>query len=154
MGSNYYTYNYNDFVRRQNNDVELIPEIQKAINGEYTAIINYERLARLAPLDSQRDQILEIRDDEKRHFEDFSKIYANLTGNPPAPVMNEGCPSLYRPGVEFAFRDEQKTVDSYLDIAQKAQNITIKEAFRRAAADEQNHAVWFSFFLQQVLEYR
>ncbi|TDL31924.1 ferritin-like domain-containing protein [Jeotgalibacillus sp. S-D1] len=154
MSSNYYTYSYNDYVRRQNNDDELIPDIQKALNGVYTAIVCYEKLARNASLDSQRDQILEIREDEKRHFEEFSKIYANLTGSQAAPVLNKGFPSVYRPGLEFAFRDAQKTVDFYLDIAQKAQNITLKETFRRAAADEQNHAVWLSFFLQQVLEYR
>ncbi|WP_369403610.1 hypothetical protein [Gracilibacillus boraciitolerans] len=33
-----------------------------------------------------------------------------------------------------------------MSISDKAENITIKDRFKCAAADEQNHAVWFLFF--------
>lgn len=95
-----------------------------------------------------RDRILEIREDERRHLDEFSRIYTHLTGRRPIPQLTEECPDIYQIGVEAAFKDEQKTVDFYMDIADKAQDMSIKETFRRAAVDEQNHAVWFLYFMR------
>lgn len=145
-----YIYNNYPFYHtnhRNTFDVSLINDIQKAINGEYTAIKCYEQLARMAKTQVEKEQILEIRQDEIRHFEAFSGIYRELTGRQPAAENIEKCPDKYQEGLEFAFRDEQETVDFYQDIADKSQNPVIKENFRRAAYDEQNHAVWFLYFL-------
>jgi rubrerythrin len=64
---------------------------------------------------------------------------------PDVKVMEE-CPNTYVEGLEYALEDEQKTVDFYLDIAEETNNPYIKEIFRRATADEQNHAVWFLYY--------
>jgi rubrerythrin len=145
-----YIYHHYPFYHtnfRNTFDVSLINDIQKAINGEYGAIECYDKLSKMAKTQVEKDQILEIRQDEIRHFEEFSRIYRDLTGRQPVAEIVEKCPDQYKEGVEFAFRDEQETVDFYLDIADKSQNPVIKETFRRAAADEQNHAVWFLYFL-------
>lgn len=130
-------------------DAGLVPDIERAINGEYSAIACYERLASLAPSEEERKQILEIREDEKRHFDTFARIYTALTLRHPTPRITEECPSEYIAGIRFAFRDEQETVDFYLDIADRASDPSIKDRIRRAAADEQNHAVWFLSFIVQ-----
>ncbi len=152
MYSNQYFYDYgphyNDYYRMPN-DTQLVNDIQKAINAEYSAIACYEKLAKMAPTKDERNKILEIQEDEKRHLEEFSKIYTNLTGRQPSYKIIEECPNKYRAGIEFALKDEQEAVDFYLDIADKAQDPLIKERFRRAAADEQNHAVWFLFFFSK-----
>lgn len=134
------------------NDTQLVNDIQKAINAEYSAAACYEKLAKMAPTEDVKNRILEIQKDEIRHLEEFSKIYMNLTGRKPSYQIIEECPDNYRAGIEFAFKDEQETVDSYLDIADKANDLMIKERFRRAAADEQNHAVWFLFFFSKNLD--
>ncbi|WP_459499597.1 ferritin-like domain-containing protein [Bacillus sp. C1] len=140
-----YSYsNHYDFLYRQNE--KLIVDIEKAINGEYSAINCYAKLANLAPTAQERKQILEIRQDEIKHFQQFVHIYTNLTGKQPQPKIIEECPNFYEEGLEFALQDEQKTVDFYLEIADDTTNQYIKEAFRRAAADEQNHAVWFLYY--------
>jgi rubrerythrin len=130
-------------------DTTLITDIAKAINGEYTAIACYEQLARVAPNVEERNRILEIRDDENKHFQVFSQIYTSLSGRQPTPQIVERCPSEYDAGLNFAFKGEQKTVDFYLDIADKTNDLYIKEQFKRASANEQNHAVWFLYFLTQ-----
>ncbi|WP_248924176.1 ferritin-like domain-containing protein [Paenibacillus hamazuiensis] len=130
-------------------DAGLVADIVKAINGEYSAIACYEGLSALAPGEEERNRILEIRQDEIGHFRVFNEIYYMLTGKRHEPQMTESCPSEYRAGVMFAFKDEQETVDFYHEIADKAHHPYIKEQFRRAAADEQNHAVWFLFLLTQ-----
>ncbi|MDE5415140.1 ferritin family protein [Alkalihalobacterium chitinilyticum] len=152
MYFNPYFYNYNPRLNgyyRIQNDTQLIDDIQKAINAEYSAVDCYEKLAKIAPTPDERTKILEIQQDEKRHLEEFSRIYTNLTGRQPSYQIIEECPDTYNAGIEFAFKDEQEAVDFYLDIADKAQDDTIKDRFRRAASDEQNHAVWFLYFSQK-----
>ena len=69
---------YYDNSNRQTN--KLISNIEKAINGEYSAIHCYTKLAELAPSKGVRKQILEIRQDEVKHFQQFVQIYGSLTG--------------------------------------------------------------------------
>lgn len=136
--------NYYDALYRQTNT--LVSDIEKAINGEYSAIECYARLANLARNQKEREQILEIRQDEINHYQKFVQIYHTLTGGPPQPKLNEECPNVYVKGLETALEDEQKTVDFYLEIADKATDPYVKEVFNRAAKDEQNHAVWFLYY--------
>ena len=126
--------------------VALIRKLEKAINGEYSAIQCYEKIAKRAPNETERKQILEIREDEIKHFQVFSQLYINLTGNQPNPKVMEECPNSYKAGLEFAIQDEQETVDFYLETADGATDRSVRKAFRRAAADEQNHAVWFLYY--------
>jgi rubrerythrin len=136
--------NYNVSYRQTD---KLVSDIERAINGEYSAIQCYANIARMASSEQVRNQILEIRKDEQKHFNQFVQIYTSLTGRQPQPKIMEGCPNNYREGLEFALLDEQKTVDFYQEIADETNNQFIKEVFRRAAADEQNHAVWFLYYL-------
>lgn len=141
---------YMDYYQyRSESNVRLIQDIQQAINGEYSAIICYEQLAKLAPSEEEQKRILEIRKDEMRHYRIFGQIYMSLTGKQPTPQMTESCATEYGSGLQAAIKDEQKTVDFYLDIADKTKDPYIHEQFRRAAADEQNHAVWFLYFYTQ-----
>lgn len=121
-------------------------DLERAINGEYSAINCYTKLANLASKEKERNQILEIRQDEIKHFQQFSQIYLSLTGKQPHPKIIEECPNVYVNGLEFALQDEQRTVDFYLKISDKTTDPYMKEVFRRAAADEQNHAVWFLYY--------
>ncbi|KAA6453400.1 ferritin-like domain-containing protein [Bacillus swezeyi] len=133
------------FYVRQNN--KLTKDIEKAINGEHSAIVCYQKLAQMAEDPFAKKQILEIRQDKIRHFNTFLRFYMSLAGRKPDIKITDPCPDQYRAGLEFALKDEQETVDFYLDIADDAKDKSIQQAFKRAAADEQNHAVWFLYFL-------
>jgi len=130
-------------------DKGLTEKIAHAINGEYSAIHCYAKLIDMASTDKEKKRIQEIRNDEIRHFNKICAIYTLITNEQPQPHISEECPNHYLAGLQFAFEDEQKTVDFYLEISDEAKNPFIKELFRRAAADEQNHAVWFLSFLQK-----
>ncbi|MEH7076631.1 ferritin-like domain-containing protein [Neobacillus drentensis] len=137
--------NYYDAFYRQNN--KLIKEVEKAIHCEYNAIHCYAKLANLASDEKEKNRILEIRKDEIKHHHQFEQIYTKLTGRKPLqPKLSEECPDGYLEGLEIALQDEQITVDFYHEVADGTSDSLIKEAFRRAAADEQNHAVWFLYF--------
>lgn len=140
----YYT---DPFRFNKSGDMQLFADIAKAINGEYSAIICYEQLAKLAPTEEARTQILEIRQDEIRHYQTFSHIYITLTGKQYTPQVIEPCATTYTEGLRASFKGEQETADFYLDIADNTTDPYTKEQFRRASSDEQNHAVWFLYFL-------
>ena len=127
-------------------DSQFLRNLTQAINGEYSAIHCYKQLAEKSPNEEERKQILEIREDEIKHFQTFSELYVQLTGKRPTPKITEPCPRNYCEGLQFALQDEQKTVDFYLTIADRAPSRSIRKKFRRAAADEQNHAVWFLYY--------
>ncbi|UOQ84120.1 ferritin-like domain-containing protein [Gracilibacillus salinarum] len=139
--------NYENYRVMNNNKFNA--DLQKAINAEYSAISCYGMLAKMAPNSTQINRILEIQNDEKRHLQSFAEIYIRLTGQQPTYNITEECPTNYRDGIEFAFNDEQGAVDFYLDMADRAQEEKIKQSFQRAAADEQNHAVWFLYFINK-----
>lgn len=132
---------------QQGTDSRLIANIIKAINGEYTAIYCYEQLANQTQNSDVKKQILEIRNDEIRHYHGFAEIYTSLTGYQPSPKLTNQCPPDFRSGVIAAFKDEQDTVDFYHEVARETSNLFIKEQFQQASFDEQNHAVWFLFFM-------
>lgn len=137
-----YLHPYNPLSRNE----KMRKDLERAINGEYSAINCYTKLANLASKEKERNQILEIRQDEIKHFQQFSQIYLSLAGKQPHPKILEECPNVYVNGLEFALQDEQRTVDFYLKISDKTTDPYMKEVFRRAAADEQNHAVWFLYY--------
>lgn len=124
-------------------DKGLIQNITRAINGEYSAIACYEKLINMASTEKEKERIKEIRNDEIRHFHEFSAIYTLIMNQQPRPQITEQCPNDYANGLRFAFEDEQNTVDFYYEIADEAISPFIKQKFQRAAADEQHHAVWF-----------
>ncbi|MBD3108175.1 ferritin-like domain-containing protein [Bacillus sp. AGMB 02131] len=138
-------YETNEYMVRQ--QTKMVSNLEQAINGEYSAIQCYAKLAEMAPSDMAKERIREIRNDEKRHLKVFSQLYTSLTGNQPKPKITEECPDNYKKGLDFAFKDEQQAVDTYLTAADEATNWYVKDAFRRAAADEQNHAVWFHYLM-------
>lgn len=132
---------------QSSSNAEVINDISKAINGEYHAIYCYEILSNQAPNTEIKNRILEIRNDEIRHYHTFAQIYISLTGNQPTPKITKQCPNNYKSGVLAAFIDEQETVDFYHQIARKYNNAAIRNAFTQASADEQNHAVWYLYFM-------
>ncbi|GIP28821.1 hypothetical protein J23TS9_39510 [Paenibacillus sp. J23TS9] len=130
-------------------DTALAPDLIKSINGEYSAIICYEQLAKLAPTEDAKTRILEIRQDELKHLQFFSQVYTHLTSQTHKPVQTETCAKEYKSGLVASFKDEQETVDFYLGISDRAQDPYLKEQLRRIAMDEQNHAVWFLYLMNQ-----
>lgn len=65
------------------------------------------------------------------------------------PKQTEECPDNFTRGLDAAFKDEQETVDFYLRAAEETSNLKAKGVFTRAARDEQNHAVWFLYYLME-----
>lgn len=128
----------------------FIQDLSNAINGEFTAIHFYDQLAKLAPNDETKSRILEIRKDEIRHFQGYSSLYTCLTGHQPSPQLVGALPTNFNNGLRAAFHDEQEAVEFYLRVARQWNNPFISDQFRANASDEQNHAVWFLYFMNHL----
>ena len=122
-------------------------DLLTAINGEFAAIQYYEHLANLAPNEAIKKRILEIRADEEGHFKKFVHLYVCLMGHYPSPQITAPMPSDFKSGVLHSFIDEQKTNEFYRHIATSCPEPFVHKLFFEIAADEQNHAVWFLYFL-------
>lgn len=66
-------------------DIHIVNDVAKIIDGEYSAIACYAQLTKIALTEKEKKQILEIREDEVRHYQIFPAIYMNLTGKQPLP---------------------------------------------------------------------
>ncbi|MED3626399.1 ferritin family protein [Bacillus subtilis] len=139
-------YSYYPYPVPYREDPVLIRNLQKAINGEFSAIQCYRKLAELAHSDEVRKQIEEIRRDEIRHLREFSTLYGSITSKHIMPKQTEECPDNFTRALDAAFKDEQETVDFYLRAAEETSNLKAKGVFTR---DEQNHAVWFLYYLME-----
>lgn len=144
----YYDYRYP--FSRQGFRNTLADDVLKAINGEFNAIQCYNKLVKIVPTEKEKEVIGEIISDENNHLEKFTQIYYNLTGRQPEISKTNDCPRGAKEIFDFAFEDEQKTTEFYLDIADQFDDPKVKEVFTRASADEQNHAVWFLYFLTKT----
>lgn len=127
----------------------LILDLNKAINGEYNAIRYYEQLAKLAPNEEVKNRILEIQKDEIRHYQGFVYTYTYLTAQQPTLQINETLPQNFKSSILTAFKDEQEAVEFYHRVAREYNIPYISNQFSSNASDEQNHAVWFLFFINQ-----
>ncbi|WP_369436141.1 ferritin-like domain-containing protein [Lysinibacillus fusiformis] len=78
-----------------------------------------EHLAQLVPNSEIRDRILEIRNDEIRHYQGFSYIYTCITGQQPCPQITEQLPTNFKSGVITTFEDEQEAAEFYLGVARE-----------------------------------
>ncbi|WP_246258689.1 ferritin-like domain-containing protein [Kroppenstedtia pulmonis] len=61
----------------------IIADVAQSIQGQYEAIHYYSKLGTLAPDEQDREQILEIREDEIKHDYTFRQLYRSLTGKEP-----------------------------------------------------------------------
>ncbi|MBS4174358.1 ferritin-like domain-containing protein [Bacillus sp. FJAT-49736] len=125
-------------------------DLSKAINGEYEAIQCYEYLINQTTNPEIREQLIEIRNDEICHYETFYNLYLSLTNTHPPVSMTKKCPPDFKSGIIAAFKDEQNTTDFYHAVARNIKEKYLKEPFQQAALDEQNHAVWFLYFMRYI----
>jgi rubrerythrin len=124
-------------------DEQLLRDINKAVNDEFSAIHYYTRLAELAPNNQFQQAILGIRQDEIKHFDWFSKAYYDLSGSYPQISLNIKLPHTFQEGVSESIKDEVETVPFYQSIARRITNARIQSRIVRAASDEQRHGQIF-----------
>ena len=78
----------------------LVEALEKAMQGEAEAVEYYGMLGPMAPDRFQAETIAKIREDEKRHLNNFQALYCTMTGGQyKLPDMEVRGPRSYREGL-------------------------------------------------------
>ena len=128
------------------NDDAVLRLIQQSIEGERNDELFYDYLIQIAPTQQEKEVIMGIRDDERKHRRMFRALYTQLTGRPPVESQEapEPLPSSYIEGIEKALLGELKAFEKYRTIY-----LHIRPEYRdvifEIMTDEIKHASYYNW---------
>lgn len=125
---------------------DLKERLLKALKGEQDARRFYSELVKLAKYEEDKKIITEITLDERKHFNNFRRLYIELTGKEPAlPPQERPVIKSYIEGLKTAIMDETEAYEFYRDTFLCTNNPIGKQIFLEAFTDENEHAIRLNY---------
>ncbi|MFJ8235895.1 hypothetical protein ACIQ34_09140 [Ureibacillus sp. NPDC094379] len=121
----------------------LVKTIYDSIVAEATAAKYYTKLLDLTPHNIHRDIIEYARNDELKHIESFTMLYARLVGHIPHVRLEPIEIPNYKAGILTALKGEIEAVKLYRDVQLVSMNPRIRDPFYRAMVNKMEHANQF-----------
>jgi rubrerythrin len=124
----------------------VIQQIENSIEGERNDELFYDYLIRQAPDQQQKDVIMHIRDDERKHRQMFREMYKQLTGSLPVEKNEplEALPASYLEGIEKALLGELAAFERYRTLYLNI-NPEFKAWMFEIMTDEIKHAGYYNW---------
>lgn len=121
--------------------------VKKAVQGEREDELFYDYLISVAPTREEKEIIISIRDDERRHNKLFRGIYERFTGMIVSPTEEETFkkPKSYQDGIKRALFGELQAVERYKDIRRGLPRGTYREILLDIIIDEIKHASKYNY---------
>lgn len=145
-----YIRNYMDpYNNNQEKLKEALSLIKSSVSGEKEDEMFYDYLISVAPTDKQKDIIIAIRDDERKHNKMFRNIYKDITGKD-VVIENEEKfvePKSYIAGVEKALFGELSAVEKYRKIMADLPYTMYRDMLFEIITDEIKHAIKYNYIL-------
>lgn len=130
---------------------ELLELIEKeAIEGEKKDTLFYGYLINAAPNNEQKDIIIQIQTDEKRHKDMFMQIYKDLTNTQIEMSDNEEnivLPDCYLDGIKQALENELGVVKTYRKIYEGLCDKTHRDMLFEIITDELIHGSKYNYII-------
>lgn len=126
-----------------------LPLIQEAIYGEREDELFYEYVINIAPTQEDKNVIVSIRDDERKHNQMFRNIFKDFTGKE-IQVTNEEQfpkPDSYINGLKQALFGEWRAVEKYRIIKQCLPQGVYQDILFEIITDELKHASKYNYLL-------
>jgi rubrerythrin len=125
---------------------EALQLIVNSVSSEREDELFYEYLLSVAPPE-QREIIISIRDDERKHARAFREIYWEVTGMeiPPAPEEEFQRPASYCEGITKALFGELAAVEKYRKILFGFEFLPYRNLITEIYTDELKHAVKWNY---------
>ncbi|ABK60961.1 ferritin-like domain-containing protein [Clostridium novyi] len=145
-----YIRNYMDpYNNNQEKLKEALSLIKSSVSGEKEDEMFYDYLISLAPTDKQKDIIITIRDDERKHNKMFRNIYKDITGKDVVIEKEEKFvePKSYIAGVEKALFGELSAVEKYRKIMADLPYTIYRDMVFEIITDEIKHAIKYNYIL-------
>jgi rubrerythrin len=128
---------------------EALKIVKEAVMDEREDELFYNYLISVAPTQEEKDIIVTIRNDERKHNKLFRGIYKAFTGNDietPANVDFEK-PKTYIDGIKKALFGELGAVERYRDIIAGLPTRYYRDMVFEILTDEQKHADKYNYIL-------
>ncbi|KGN03473.1 rubrerythrin [Clostridium novyi A str. 4570] len=145
-----YIRNYMDpYNNNQEKLKEALSLIKSSVSGEKEDEMFYDYLISVAPTDKQKNIIVAIRDDERKHNKMFRNIYKDITGKDVVIEKEEKFvePKSYIAGVEKALFGELSAVEKYRKIMADLPYTMYRDMLFEIITDEIKHAVKYNYIL-------
>nr|WP_307992016.1 ferritin-like domain-containing protein [uncultured Niameybacter sp.] len=128
---------------------EALMLMYNAVQGEKEDELFYNYLIGIAPTQEEKNIIMSIRDDEKKHNQMFRKIYQNFTGQqiPQPREVNFVKPNSYIDGIKEALFGELGAVERYRNIRAGLPTQYYRDAVFEILTDELKHATKYNYIL-------
>lgn len=131
---------YRNYTRTDDHS-ELLEKLEEYIKDEIFDGLYYQELSKIAPLYSQRELLISMSNDEKRHANEFMnivKIYNPAFVMPivPVPVINES----FKTATVNRIIDEVDAYKKYGKDYISAVNKSLADLFFNSRTDENIHA--------------
>lgn len=123
--------------------LELIVE---SVSSEREDELFYDYLLSVAP-ENQKQIIISIRDDERKHFKMFKEIYWEITGQdiPPTKDTTFQRPASYCEGISKALFGELAAVEKYRQILFGLEFLPYRNMLTEIYTDELKHATKWNY---------
>ncbi|OOB75157.1 hypothetical protein AXF41_09730 [Clostridium haemolyticum] len=142
---------YNNYMNNDEYDSQkILPLIKSSVEGEKEDEMFYDYLIKLAPTQEQKDIIISIRDDERKHNKIYRNIYKDLTGQEVVIEDEENFkkPESYISGIEQALFGELHAVEKYRTILRMFPPYSVyRDIVFEIITDEIKHAIKYNYIL-------
>ncbi|MCD3194027.1 ferritin-like domain-containing protein [Clostridium botulinum C] len=142
---------YNNYMNNDEYDSQkILPLIKSSVEGEKEDEMFYDYLIKLAPTQEQKDIIISIRDDERKHNKTYRNIYKDLTGQEVVIKDEENFkkPESYISGIEQALFRELHAVEKYRTILRMFPPYSVyRDIVFEIITDEIKHAIKYNYIL-------
>lgn len=126
---------------------EALVGVKEAVQGEREDELFYDYLISVAPTREEKDIIVSIRDDERKHNRLFRKIYKDFTGMkvPPGGEETFEKPKSYLEGIKKALFGELRAVEKYRAIRRALPMGPYRDVLFEIITDEIKHSSKYNY---------
>lgn len=126
---------------------EALVGVKEAVQGEREDELFYDYLISVAPTREEKDIIVTIRDDERKHNRLFRKIYKDFTGMevPPGGEETFEKPRSYIDGIKKALFGELRAVEKYRAIRKALPMGPYRDVLFDIITDEIKHSSKYNY---------
>ncbi|MBU5482861.1 ferritin-like domain-containing protein [Clostridium sp. MSJ-11] len=127
--------------------------IKEAVQDERNDELTYDYLIKMAPTKEEKEIIMSIRNDERKHRKWFKEIYKCYTGQ---DIESTDCekfvkPKSYVEGIKRALFGELAAVEKYRIIRMGLPNRYQRDILLEILTDEMKHATKYNYILTMNL---
>lgn len=132
---------------------EVLPLVKQAIQSEHEDDLFYTYLISAAPWQEDKEIIIGIRDDERKHNRMFKELFKTYTGREVTSSENSDFkrPASYIEGLRQALFGELSAMEKYRDIIAGIPDRYYRDMVFEILTDELEHADKYNYLLAKNL---